>query len=72
MCDTTSCDTSKVLFTFEIYTDTFYPNVKEHVSQMWRSTICVKNIKWWNDEILFVIHRMSQIELLQIEGSIKK
>ena len=25
-----------------------------------------------NDEILFVIHRMSQIELSRIEGSIKK
>ena len=34
MLRTTICVTTKVLFTFEINTDTFRPNVKEHVSQM--------------------------------------
>ena len=43
-----------MIFTFENNTDTFHPNVKEHVSQILRATICDKN------KVLFVFKIMLQ------------
>ena len=40
--DTTSCDTSNVLFTFKINTDNIHPNVKVHVSQMYRLLFAIQ------------------------------
>ena len=40
MLGTNICVTTKVLFTFENNTHTFHTNIKEHVSEVLRTTTC--------------------------------